>query len=220
MAELAATLVSVRRLLLSVGLGLLLGGATAALIFSFAWFGAAFDRGESDAISNFWLAAMASLLGLELFGWARRAQLLKGLLLRLVGGVLILALPAVLWFENRSADIAPWIADRDFFTLVMLALISGVLAFALSSRARWRGRIAHFPAAAVALWFASDWAVTLGPQFDNWFSDPRIGIATSTLVGVGVLSLASVLTAIDWHIKWRDRAERAELERLERRSNG
>ncbi|MBX3429047.1 MAG: hypothetical protein KF779_05650 [Hyphomonadaceae bacterium] len=205
-----------RRMFVSVALGLLIGSGIAALLFSLSWLGAALDRHQAPNESYVWLAFMATCLGFVVWGWSRTtAQALKALLLRLMGLTLIVSLPATLWFELHNGELAPWIADRDFLTLVLVSLAAGVLALSIALSFRWDGRIAQLPVAALTLWFASEWAVKLGPPVSEWFDDPRVSLATISIGSVGLLCVATVLSAIDWHIKWRDRAECDTLARLE-----
>ncbi|MCR6643263.1 MAG: hypothetical protein NVV62_01270 [Terricaulis sp.] len=63
-----------------------------------------------------------------------------------------------------------------------------------------RRRAMPWLVAALALWFAAEWALGLGPASANVFDDPRRDIAMGAFIAEGVLMMNAILGFMDGRI--------------------
>lgn len=199
------------RVLASLVCGTVAGVGVGALTFGLIWSDQVVTLGGSGMLP--WGPLWFMLLGSQgvLIG---KIPGQKYSLLWRWGGWLVVAVSAgaILW-AYRDAELAAWTADRDFLTLIIFSTLSGALivAAAFSKMTYLAGRVAFWPAAALALWFTCEWAVKLGPAMDRW-DGPRTSIALFAVILTGAFCLFGALTAIDWRIRKRDVAERLHIE--------
>lgn len=199
--------VTLKRFGWSISRGVLLGAALAALLFAFSWAGALYETGTYDP----WLiVGWLGLMGVLEFWTAAKAYGPKTALAFRVMAVAV-GLGSVAYLSNNALALRPTEFAQthpEFVTLVAVCGIVGLIACRGGLRL-WvyhRSRASLWFAAAISLWFCSEWAVKLG-EVTDWFSDPRVSIAFNTMIAAGVLSVVGVLALMDWNIRRREAAD-------------
>jgi hypothetical protein len=197
--------VTLKRLGWSLSRGVLLGAGLAALLFAIPWGSALFEQQHN---ASFLFGFLLPFVAMECWVAARafRSNNLVSLFARLAAiglGVASIVYFANLLLETRLMDWAQ--GQPEFVTLVAVCGIVGLLAVRGGFRlwADHRSRVTLWFAAALALWFSSEWAVNLGTVVDEW-RDPRVNIALYTIMLTGVLVMIGVLALMDWHVRRRE----------------